>query len=138
MNAVSPEKDYSVRTTYIVYASPEKVFEALTDSAIIAAWGGGLSVVEGKEGGHFELFDGWASGKVLSYKPGEELSYSWRISEWDKKTPHSLVHYFFKSHPAGTEIILTHTQLPSREEADKHSSGWIDNVFEPLNEFFTG
>ncbi|MEP7263525.1 MAG: SRPBCC domain-containing protein [Bacteroidota bacterium] len=133
------EKDsgFSIEMNYVIYASPEKVFEALTDTGIIAAWGGGIGVVENKPGGKFELFDGWASGEVLVYKPGKELSYTWRPSEWDKKTPSSTASFLFKTHAAGTEIILNHTQFPSVQEATKHKDGWIDFVFEPLNEYFT-
>lgn len=133
------EKDsgFSLEMNYVVYASPEKVFEALTDTGIIAAWGGGIAVVENKSGGKFELFDGWASGEVLVYKPGKELSYTWRVSEWDKKTPASVVTFLLKAHPAGTEIILKHKEFPSQEEATKHKDGWVDFVFDPLNEYFT-
>jgi hypothetical protein len=49
----------------------------------------------------------------------------------------SIVKYTFKQHAAGTEVLLEHTQLPNAEEADKHNSGWIDYVFEPLNDYFT-
>jgi len=130
-------KDFSIRASYIVYASPDKVFEALTDSGIIASWSGGLAVVEPKAGGRVELFDGWITGEVLVYKPGKELSYTWKPSEWNKKIPASIVNYKLREHGAGTEIILTHTELPSQEEAEKHREGWVDYVFDPMNDFFT-
>ena len=130
-------KNYSFKTTYVVYASPEKVFEALTDSGIIAAWGGGLAVVEHKKGGKFEMFDGWVKGEVVTFIRGKELGYTWVPSEWKKKITPSLVLYKLKAHPAGTEIILEHTGLPTEEEANKTESGWVDFVFEPLNEYFT-
>lgn len=133
----SPTKNYFIKTTYIVYASPAKVFEALTDSGIIFAWGGGLAVVENKTGGKFELFDGWVKGEVVTYKPAKELSYTWKPDDWNAKVSPSLVVYKLKEHPAGTEVILEHTALPSQEEADKHAGGWLDYVFEPLNEYFT-
>ena len=131
------DKKFSIKKTYVVYASPEKVFEALTDPGLIAAWGGGLSIVENKTGGKFEMFDGWVKGEVHNFKPGKELSYTWKPEEWKTKTPHSLVTYKFMPHPAGTDVILEHTGLPSQEETDKHSDGWMEFVFEPLNEFFT-
>jgi uncharacterized protein YndB with AHSA1/START domain len=131
------DNDFTIRLNYIAYAPPEKVFEALTDSGIIAAWGGGMAIVEGKEGGHFEMFDGWVKGEVLVYKPGKELQYSWKPSEWDKKTAPSKVSYKLVPHAAGTEIILNHTEIPTEEEADKHRSGWIDFIFDPLNDYFT-
>lgn len=127
---------YTFKTTYIVYATPEQVFEALTDSGIIAAWGGELSVVENKIDGHFEMFDGWVKGKVTEYKPGQELGYTWKPEEWANRTKYSLVSMKFKSHPAGTDVVLIHTDFPSQEEADKHANWWIDYVFDPINDYF--
>jgi uncharacterized protein YndB with AHSA1/START domain len=129
--------NFTIKDTYIVYSTPEKVFEALVDPGIIGSWGGGLAVVEGKAGGKFEYFDGWVSGEVLVFKPGKELSFTWKPSEWSKSTPASVVSCKFKEHKAGTEIVLTHSHLPTQEEADKHKEGWIDFVFDPLNDYFT-
>ncbi len=128
---------FSFKTTYIVYASPEQVFEALTDPGIIGAWGGGNSVVSPEKGGHFELFDGWVKGEVTHYIPGKELGYTWKPAEWDKRTKASQVNMRFVKHSAGTDIVLEHTGFPSQEEADKHGNGWIDYVFDPLNDYFT-
>lgn len=137
MSSVKAKDGFSIKTSFIIYATPDKVFEALTDTGIIAAWSGEIGVVENKAGGKFELFDGWVKGEVITFKPRKELSYTWKASEWSKNTPASIVKYTFKEHAAGTELFLEHTQLPSTEEADKHNSGWIDYVFEPLNDYFT-
>jgi len=128
--------DYSFRTTYVVYASPDEVFEAMTDPGIIGAWGGGMSVVEDKIGGRFELFDGWVKGEITHFDPGKELGYSWKPAEWDKRTKASGVLIKFMPHPAGTDIVLSHTHFPTHEEADKHGNGWIDYVLDPLNDYF--
>jgi uncharacterized protein YndB with AHSA1/START domain len=127
---------YTYKTTYVVYATPEQVFEALTDSGIIAAWGGGLSVVENKIDGHFEMFDGWVTGKITEYVPAQTLGFTWKPEEWDKRTKPSVVSMKFKAHPAGTDVILIHSDFPSQETADKHGNGWIDFVFDPLNDYF--
>jgi uncharacterized protein YndB with AHSA1/START domain len=130
-------KKFSLKLKYVVYASPDKVFEALTEPSIISKWSGSKGKVSEKVGGEFELFDGWVKGEVLIYKPGKKLSYSWKPSEWDKKTPASIVTCSFSEHKAGTEITLEHTNFPSGEEAAKHKDGWIDYIFEPLNDYFT-
>ncbi|MEO5571737.1 MAG: SRPBCC domain-containing protein [Bacteroidia bacterium] len=132
-----PEKKFSFKLKYIVYATPEIVFDALTKTSIIKKWSDAKGKVSEKEGGEFELFDEWVTGKVLIYNPGKKLSYSWKPSEWDKKTVPSMVTYTFNPHKAGTEIILEHTDFPSLEESNKHKDGWIDFVFEPLNDYFT-
>lgn len=130
--------DFLFRTTYVIYSDPVKVFEALTDPGIISSWGGGLSVVGNIVGETFEMFDGWVHGEIREFSPGKVLAYSWKPEEWDKKTKPSEVKLTFHKHPAGTEIVLHHSGFPDQHEADKHGNGWIDYVFEPLNDYFTG
>lgn len=129
---------FSFKTSYIVYAKPEQVFEALTDTGIIAAWGGGLAVVSSLPGEPFEMFDGWVRGEVTAFNPGKELGFTWKPEEWNKNTPASNVHMLLTKHAAGTEIFLDHTNFPDEEEAAKHGNGWIDYVFDPINDYFTG
>lgn len=129
---------FTFRTSYIVYAKPEQVFEALTDTGIIAAWGGGASIVSSKTGEPFEMFDGRVTGVVTAFNAGKELGYTWKPEEWDKNTPASQVHIRFNKHAAGTELILEHSGLPDEEETDRHGNGWIDYVLDPLNDYFTG
>ncbi|MEN9332085.1 MAG: hypothetical protein RLZZ94_1175 [Bacteroidota bacterium] len=127
---------FTFKTTYIVYASPKEVFEALTDSGIIAAWGGGISVVENNVGGHFEWFDGDVEGQVTAYMPGQELGFSWKPVEWSKNTKPSQVTIKVKEHSAGTVLVLIHTDFPSQDIADRSGNGWIDFVLDPLNDYF--
>jgi len=127
---------FSLKLDYIVYANPDQVFEALTNPGIISTWGGGFSIVEEKVGGVFEIFDGWVKGEVTVYEPGKELGYTWRPEEWSKNTIPSQANIKLKKHDAGTAVIITHTDFPSQEEADKHNNGWVDYVFDPMNDFF--
>ncbi len=129
-------KTFSIKLNYVVYAEPDKVFEALTNSSILKKWGGNGKVSD-KVDGNIEMFDAWVKGKTLIYQPGKKLSYTWKPSEWDKKAEPSVVTYTLQKHKAGTEINLEHIDLPSVEEAAKHKDGWMDYVFEPLNEYFT-
>lgn len=127
---------FSFKADYVVYANPDQVFEALTNPGIISSWGGGFSIVEEKVGGVFELFDGWVKGEVTAYDTGKELGFTWRPEEWNKNTKPSLVNIKLKKHDAGTAVIIAHIDFPSQEEADKHGSGWIDYVMDPMNDYF--
>jgi uncharacterized protein YndB with AHSA1/START domain len=135
---MSTAKKFSISISYVLYASPEKVFEALTREGIIGQWCDGGGKVENEVDGAIEMFDGWVKGKVLKFSANKKLlSYTWKPSEWDKKTAPSIVTYTFKEHAAGTELLIEHTNFPSQEEADKHLNGWTDFVLEPLNDYFT-
>jgi uncharacterized protein YndB with AHSA1/START domain len=127
---------FTFKTTYVVYASPKEVFEALTDSGLIAAWGGGISVVENQVGGHFEWFDGDVEGEVTAFVPEQELGFSWKPVEWSKSIKPSQVNIKLKIHSAGTDVVLIHTDFPSQDIADRSGNGWIDFVLDPLNDYF--
>lgn len=129
---------FNFKTSYIVYAKPEQVFEALTDSGIIAAWGGGFAIVEPAIGGAFEMFDGWVKGEVTAYTPAKELGFTWKPEEWTSKTPATHVVMRLNAHSAGTELLLDHSGFPDQDEATKHGNGWVDYVFDPVNDYFTG
>ncbi|MEO8149335.1 MAG: SRPBCC domain-containing protein [Bacteroidia bacterium] len=122
--------------TWIIYASPEEVFNALAMPEIIAEWTGDEAVLEPRINGAFAMFGGWVKGNVLAFEPGKKLSYSWKPDEWNKKAEASIVTYLFEKDIAGTKITLTHEGFPSIKESDSHKSGWVDNVFEPLNDYF--
>ena len=115
-------------------ATPTEVFVALTNSRALAAWSGEGSVSK-KVGGLFTMFDGWVEGKVLVYKFSKELAYTWKTTEWPETWAPSEVHYTLRASKASTSLTLTHTNLPNRKEAKEHQTGWVEHVFEPLEEY---
>ena len=126
---------YSIEMTFHVNATPDEVFELLTDQEKVALWGGGKSILEPKVGGKFEMFDGWVHGKVLDYNPGKSLSYTWRPEDFKQDWADSVVSYHLSASKGGTEVKLEHHKLPTQKEAMNHESGWEDHVFGPINEF---
>ncbi len=127
---------FSISLTWIIYASPEEVFQALAMPEIMEEWTSEKAILEPKVGGDFEMFGGWVKGNVLAFEPGKKLSYTWKPTDWKPKTEASTVTYIFEKDKAGTKLTLTHVGMPDKDEADKHESGWIDNVMEPLNDYF--
>jgi uncharacterized protein YndB with AHSA1/START domain len=128
--------DFRFTKQYVVYASPETVFEALTDPGIIAAWGGGMSVVGSEPGGHFEWFDGWVKGEITGFENAKELAFTWKPSEWDKRTKASKVVIRFVAHPAGTQLTIEHTDFSNPDVAEKSDDFWVDHILDPINDYF--
>lgn len=132
-------KAFPISLHYVLYADPLKVFDTLTVKEIISTWCDGGGKIDSAKDGDMEWFGGWATGKVLEFDKAKGLlSFTWRITDWDKKAADSFVRIQLRPHPAGTEIFLEHGGFFSKEESDKHASGWTDHVFEPLNDVFTG
>ena len=132
-------KPFHFTITYVLYADVARIFDTLTQREAVATWcegGGGMNPVPE---GEMDWFGGWVKGTVVDADRGNgRLVFTWKPSEWDKKSPESVVRILMKPHPAGTELLLEHGGFPSKEESDKHASVWTDHVFEPLNDLFTG
>ncbi|WP_299740739.1 SRPBCC domain-containing protein [uncultured Roseobacter sp.] len=65
-------------------------------------------------GGHFECID-----------PPSLLSFTWI---WEEPDPHAgiptRVRVEFREDESSTEVILTHSQIPAQDIADRHAAGW--------------
>ena len=92
--------------------------------------------MENRVGGNFEWFDGDVQGEVTAFQPEQELGFSWKPVEWDNKTKASQVNIKFKTHSAGTDLVIIHSDFSTQEIADRSGNGWIDFVLDPLNDYF--
>ena len=125
-----------IAMTATVNATPSEVFAALTDSKTIHKWSGQKGMVQAKVGGKFEFFDGWVKGKVLAYKRGKAVSYTWHTADWEKQITPSVVQFTLSPSKSGTKISLKHSGLPDEKSRNEHQGGWTEFVFDPLKEFF--
>ncbi len=130
-------KTSSVKLAVTIAAKPKDVFAALTDSKLIAQWCGQKGTVSSKVGGKFEMFDGWVRGKVLEFKPGKSLIYTWRPVDWPEFEEESVVKYTFTLAGKGTKIALEHLNFPNETEKKNTQSGWKEFVFDPLKIYFS-
>ncbi|CAN5771029.1 hypothetical protein BH10BAC3_BH10BAC3_40750 [soil metagenome] len=126
--------NHSIQFSIVLSATSTEVMELLTNPVLIEAWGGGVSIVEKKVGGQFEMFDGWVSGKILKIT-GNELAYNWKTTEWNEAIPASEVYYRLQPVEDGTEVFVNHIGLPSKKEADSHRTGWNEYFFDPIKKF---
>ena len=125
---------FDLKLEFILSAKPKRVMQLLIDAKLIRKWSGGEAVLENKEGGRFEMFDGWVKGEVLKTNENE-LAYTWKVSEWPEETKPTEVHYLLKEDEAGTKVILKHTGFPDEEEMKSHKNGWSDFFFDPMEDF---
>jgi uncharacterized protein YndB with AHSA1/START domain len=117
----------------------QRVFAAWLDPASLAQWmrprgitdtrvetdprvGGKFRIVmvQGKQ--EFEH-----TGEYLVIEPPRRLSFTW-ISQATDHRPTTVTIEFFERE-GGTELVLTHRQLPS-SQVESHRSGWSDAVRE--------
>jgi uncharacterized protein YndB with AHSA1/START domain len=123
-----------IKLAFQLSAPPDRVLELLTNAALVRRWSGSEAVIEAKEGGAFEMFDGWVKGTVTKLS-AKELAYTWRTTDWPAETKESEVLYVLEGKDGGTKVSVLHTGLPTEDEAASHRSGWTDYFFDPLEDY---
>lgn len=151
-STIASEMQAAVTLRRVFQASIEKVFEAWTDSEVLARWFGPVGVTvsqaetELKVGGAYLIVlqtpDGRTirhTGKYLEIAPPERLVFTWVLenqgcAESQDIWVETQVSLDLKSLGDATELVLTHEQLPNKTSRENHGWGW-NSSFDCLEEF---
>jgi uncharacterized protein YndB with AHSA1/START domain len=125
--------EFTVST--ILPATPEKVFEAWLSSGGHSAMTGSPATVEPRVGGKFSAWDGYITGKTLEMKPNSRIVQAWRTSEFSDENPDSRLEILLEPTKRGTKLTLIHSDIQDGR-AESYESGWDENYFQPMKEFF--
>ena len=133
-----------------INAPRERVHRAWTDPTELKRWFGPENVrtinlaadVRVGEKYRWDLLkeDGeeWAClGEYRELVPGKKVVFTWRWDDDENWEGHnSIVTVELSDRDGGTELKLTHEQLPSEESRDRHNEGW-NSVLDRLEKFFS-
>jgi uncharacterized protein YndB with AHSA1/START domain len=130
-----PTRKPSLTLVYWMKAPAAKVYAALTDPGKIIRWWGpdtGPTVsaeADVRPGGHFKVVfrteDGREHTNFGVYQEvveDEKLVFTWNRPEVPDSE--SLVTVLLKAVDGGTQLTLTHEELPDEETRDSHRDGW--------------
>jgi activator of HSP90 ATPase len=123
-------KDY--KKYYIIPASPEEVYVALTNPTTIQLWSGAEAQMSTEPGSEFQLFDDSIAGKNLEFEENKKLVQEWYFGEQDEP---SIVTIKLHPHKQGTSAELKHTNIPD-EAFEDITAGWNDIYFGSLIAFY--
>ena len=133
---VNNNTDLRIEKNYVISAALDEVWDCLTNGDISSFWQGQDCVIGTNVGDKIELFGGWVTGRILTLNSKLELSYTWIVSEWGPEMEPSVVSYTLKQrNDYLTEVKVSHSNLPNKQERDSHDKGWDEQFFEPLIEF---
>jgi uncharacterized protein YndB with AHSA1/START domain len=138
----------SLEIIRFINAAPARVYKAWTDPAELQRWFGPEDVrtikidadvrVGGKYRWDLLKQDGeeWAClGEYRELVPGKKIVFTWKWDDDESWENHnSIVTVEFSARDGGTEVKLTHEQLPSEESRDRHNQGW-NSVLDRLEKF---
>lgn len=123
-------KDY--KKYYIIPATPEEVYAALTNPATIQLWSGDPAVMSTEAGSEFSLWEGSIEGKNLEFEKDKKIVQQWYFG--DQEEP-SVVTIKLFSDKTKTSAELRHTNIPD-EAFEDIVAGWNENYFGSLIEFY--
>lgn len=117
---------------YIIPATPEEVYAALTNPATIQLWSGDPAVMSTEPDSEFSLWEGSIVGKNLEFEKDKKIVQQWYFG--DQEEP-SVVTIKLFADKAKTSAELRHTNIPD-EAYDDIIQGWNENYFGSLMDFY--
>jgi len=140
----------SLEIKRFINAPRDRVYAAWTDPEQLRQWFGPATVetdnliADVRPGGEFRWdlmnCDGkkmTIQGEYREVQPGQRIVFTWQWQDdEDWKECVSVVTVDLSDRAGGTEVRLTHTQLPNQESRDSHNEGW-NSVLEKLETFVT-
>jgi uncharacterized protein YndB with AHSA1/START domain len=124
----------AVTRELVIDASPETVWDFLTDPDKIKRWKGVLVSFDATPGAAYRIEvipTHIASGEVVELDPPRRLVYTWGWDSGPVPPGSTTVVYELVPEGTGTRLRFTHRDLPNQEAADSHAHGW-DHYLERL------
>ncbi|MBD1430813.1 MULTISPECIES: SRPBCC domain-containing protein [Sphingobacterium] len=117
---------------YIIPATPEEIYKALTTEITIRLWTGDIVEIDPRVGGEFSLWDGSITGKFLELEPDKKIVQEWFFGEEEQ----SIVTIKLHEHKKGTSFEVNHTNIPD-EAYEDIIEGWDSEFVGSLIDFYT-
>ena len=122
----------SIKQHYIIRATPEEVFLALTNPLAIELWSGYPATMEAKEGSEFSLFEGDICGRNVTIVPNRQLIQEWYFGDSGEQ---SLVTINLSPEGQKTRVELLHTHIPD-EVYEEFEEGWRKYYWNAISNYF--
>ena len=125
----------TIRHIEIISASPEQIYDALTDAAIHARFTGEPATSDARVGGKMTAHDGYIEGQYLELERPSRIVQTWRTTSWMDGYEDSRLEIQLEPSEDGTQLTMLHTLVPAGMAPD-FDSGWKEHYWEPLKTHF--
>lgn len=117
---------------YLLEASPEEVYTALTNPVAIQIWTNEEATMSAVAGSEFSIMGDSIAGKNLEFIENKKIVQEWYFGEQDEP---SVVTIKIHAHSEGSSVELRHTNIPD-EAYEDIVEGWNGAYFGALQEYF--
>ncbi|MCF8369534.1 MAG: SRPBCC domain-containing protein [Bacteroidales bacterium] len=122
----------NIHKYYILPASPEEVYTALTNPLTIELWTDSAAIMVAEPDTEFSMWDGSITGKNLAFEQNKRIEQEWYFGSSTEK---SIVTIKLHPHKKGTSAELSHTNIPD-DDFVNISEGWDESYMGSLIDFF--
>ena len=124
----------SLKTSDVIPAAPEDLFDAWLDGEGHAAMTGADATGQPVVGARFTAWGGYITGQNLEIDRPGRIVQAWRTSQFED-APDSLLEILFAATDGGTRVTFNHSNLPPEQVAD-YLQGWEDHYFRPMRDYY--
>ncbi|MGN0003392.1 MAG: SRPBCC domain-containing protein [Sphingobacterium composti] len=117
---------------YIIPATPEEIYKALTTEITIRLWTGDTVEIDPREGGEFSLWDGSINGRFIELVPDKKIVQEWYFGDEEQ----SIVTIKLHDHKKGTSFEVNHINIPD-DAFEEIIDGWDNEYVGSLIDFYT-
>src|SRR5512135_3522693 len=125
-----------IQLSTVLPTSPERLYRAWMDSAEHTAFTGSAATIDARVGGKFSAWDGYILGVTQVLEPYQRIVQTWRSSDFAEGDADSRLEILFEKAGKGTKLTLIHSDIPEGQGED-YRQGWVDNYFNPMEEYFS-
>ncbi len=125
----------AIHQEVVFKASPEQIYEALTNEKEHAAFTGAPAEIDRDPGGAFSCYGGQVVGRNIEMVPNKRIVQAWRVANWDAGV-YSIVKVELEEQGAETKVALDH--LGFAEAQQEHlDGGWHARYWDPLRQYLS-
>ena len=125
----------SIHQEVRINASPNAVYEVLTNSEKFAKMTGGrAAAISREEGGEVSLFGGDIRARNVELVPGRRVVQAWRSSRWPEGI-YSIVRFELDRDGDATRLVFDQAGYPDGTR-DMLDGGWPKMYWEPMKALF--
>jgi len=125
----------SIRQRVTISAPRERVYAALINARLHAAFTGGAASGRARVGYAFTAWDGYITGRHLRLDAPRRIVQEWSTTEWPRGYPPSVLDLRLETHARGTRILMHQSTVPAHQAA-RYRRGWRQFYWEPLRAYF--
>ncbi|MFZ5553575.1 MAG: SRPBCC domain-containing protein [Bacteroidota bacterium] len=118
---------------FLITATPEEVYNALTNPLAIKIWTNEDVEMSTEPGSEFSLWSGSIVGKNLEFEENKKIVQQWYFGEQEEP---SIVTIKLHADKDCTSVEVKHTNIPD-EDYENITEGWQDAYFGSIKEYFS-